>query len=468
MDDKLIRCYSEKYEEYMMDESRMTGYADTISFPRIENEVAKIIKELHSTHITIQGGKTGLTGGAVPMGGHLMVLSDLNEIGSVVRKENGEGTIDVGPGVTLGELDNALASKTREQKLFWPPRPTEPRATVGGVAALDAKGINACHYGDSRNYLESMHIVDSAGTVHIIDSNTDHEDLNEIIGAEGLLGPITRLTLRLLPKPESRWSLGLFFKEKEKADEFAEEMRHRKKSNESAWISAMEYMDANTLEVIAGRKPLVQSISTLPDVPDSTDVMVYVELEGNEDCIEELLTEIADLAEYNGCDPENTWAFTGDYDTEKMRAYRHAAPESINLKIDVARSLDGRIRKLGTDIEYPERDFREMVKEYRTGLEDAALYGCIFGGIYDSHMHVNIIPASYEEYERGKTLIKTWTVMAEAHGGNPSTEHGIGKIKQTVLTDGQLDVIRTRLLPLKEKYDPENIFNPGDIFSNLL
>lgn len=466
MTSNLLEKVTEKHDEYMMDESRMAGSAETISFPETEEEVVAIVKELQGKPITIQGGHTGLTGGAVPFGGHLMNLSKMKGAEKSKRMADGSGTITVGPGVTLEELSAILDSNFKDKPLFWPPRPTEPKATVGGVVALDAKGINACHYGDSRQYVEEVRFVDSHGVVRTLSRERNPEDFRLTIGAEGLIGPITRLTLKLLPKPESVWGLGFFFNHDEDADKFADNMRKFNKENDTAWISAMEYMDINTLNLITVRKPFTESVSSLPDIPENTCAMIYIEVEGEEAGIEELVMGIAELASSCGLDADETWALTGQTEAYKLRDYRHMAPETVNMRIDAARTIDPRIRKLGTDIEYPGRDFQTMVSEYREGLRKTGLYGCIFGGIDDSHMHVNIIPKNYDEYEKGRELIKGWTAAAALQGGNPSTEHGVGKLKQSVISEKQLDEIRDRLRGLKEKYDPEWMFNRGDVFSS--
>jgi len=462
----LIEKISEKYGDYLTDESRLTGFADSISFPRSEEEVIRIIRELKGTPITIQGANTGIVGGAVPRGGHIMNLSGMKRVFDFKLLRSGEGRITVEPGLTLDELAVAVTSCFKRTPMFWPPRPTETTATVGGVAALAAKGINACHYGDSRKYIEEIRFVDDGGAVHTVSRDRDAEELDQLLGSEGIAGPVTRLTLRLLPKPESVWGLGFFFTEDGQAELCAEALRHLPSENDNAWVSAMEYMDKNTLDLIESRKIVVEGIRSLPDVPKDTRAMIYVELEGEDQGIEELMVCIAGITDGHGSDPDKAWAVMGEADADKLHVFRHTAPEAVNLRIAGVRSIDDRIRKLGTDIAFPERDIRETIEEYRKDLRESGLPGCIFGGISDSHMHVNIVPVNYEQYAAGKELIQRWSAKAAGKGGSVITEHGIGKLKQEIMSSGQLESVRDFYRPLKEKYDPENIFNRGDIFED--
>lgn len=466
MSTELIENISEKYSDYLTDESRLTGFADSISFPRNEEEVISIIKELRGTPITIQGANTGIVGGAVPRGGHVMNLSKMKNVFECRLLKSGEGRITVEPGLTLDELSDAITLGFKRARMFWPPHPTEPAATVGGVAALAAKGINACHYGDSRQYIEEIRFVDDGGMVHTADRSHDADELDRLLGAEGTTGPITRLTLRLLPKPESVWGLGFFFAEDGQAENCAEALRHLPQENDTAWVSAMEYMDRNTIDLIESRKIVVDGIKSLPDVPRDTRAMIYVELEGEDQGIEELMVCIAGITDSHGSDPEKAWAVMGETDADKLHVFRHTAPETVNLRIAEARSRDDRIRKLGTDIGFPDRDICEIISDYKKDLEESGLPCCIFGGINDSHMHVNIVPVNYGQYAAGKELIGSWSKKAAARGGNIITEHGIGKLKQEVMGADQLEAVRAIYRPLKEKYDPEDIFNRGDIFED--
>ncbi len=101
----------------------------------------------------------------------------------------------------------------------------------------------------------------------------------------------------------------------------------------------------------------------------------------------------------------------------------------------------------------------------RTALDGAGLESVIFGHIANNHLHVNILPNSLEEYERGKALYLCWAEEIVARGGSISAEHGIGKLKVPFLQlmYGEQGVEQMR--QLKGLFDPQLMLNPGNLFS---
>ena len=110
---QLIRSFSQDYDDYRHDESRTYGEAESISFPRSEEEVRAIVCALHDkrTPITVQGARTGLAAGAVPHGGHVLNLSHMNAYLGLRRGDAGAFFVRVQPGLVLSELRKHLKSK---------------------------------------------------------------------------------------------------------------------------------------------------------------------------------------------------------------------------------------------------------------------------------------------------------------------------------------------------------------------
>ena len=172
---QLIYPMKEQYEEFLIDESKFTGFADSISFPESEEEIQEVLRVLKNENVpvTIQGGKTGITGAAVPEGGHVMNLSHMDKVKSSVLLEDGTGRITVEPGINRIDLDKEIAAAFRRNPQFWPPDPTETSATVGGIAATGAQGISRLLYGSSRKYIESVRLVDVDG--HVITAGREEK-----------------------------------------------------------------------------------------------------------------------------------------------------------------------------------------------------------------------------------------------------------------------------------------------------
>lgn len=190
-----IRPFTSEYDEYLKDESRSVGEAQTVSFPADEEQVRAILRQLHedATPVTVQGGRTGLAAGAVPHGGHVLNLSKMNRCLGMrvqdagVAAENPAGQpaffVSVQPGVVLSQLRKDLEDKNvataswDAQSLaawerfcdapeqFFPTDPTETSATIGGIVACNASGARSFSYGPARPHVSALRVVLSDGDV---------------------------------------------------------------------------------------------------------------------------------------------------------------------------------------------------------------------------------------------------------------------------------------------------------------
>ncbi|MDI6827064.1 MAG: FAD-binding oxidoreductase, partial [Armatimonadota bacterium] len=257
-----ILPFDKQYEDFLHDESRRIGLADSISFPKNEAEVAEIVREISSRNgvITIQGARTGIVAGAVPQGGHILNLSRMNKVGSLRKSKDG-GTLTVQPGVILDDIRKTI----EKEGLFFPPDPTETTCSIGGMVACNASGALTFHYGPTRNWIEALRVVlsngdtialrrgechaqgrsfslttekgrviegqlpsysipnvKSAAGYYVID-NMDMIDL--FIGMEGTLGVITEIELRLITKPKAINGLTIFLQNEESAIRLVRKLR---------------------------------------------------------------------------------------------------------------------------------------------------------------------------------------------------------------------------------------------------
>ncbi len=148
-------------EGYLRDESRLAGAADSLSFPVDEAEVRELLARFAAaaTPVTVQGARTGIAGGAVPLAGHVMSLSRMNRILGL-RQVRGESILAVQPGVLLQDLDVFAAARG----LFLPPDPTERSASLGGMSATNASGARSYRYGPMRRHVRSLRVVLSDGS----------------------------------------------------------------------------------------------------------------------------------------------------------------------------------------------------------------------------------------------------------------------------------------------------------------
>jgi len=469
MDKQLIYPMAEKYQEYLIDESKFSGTADSISFPESEAEISMILKEMKrsDTPITIQGGKTGIVGGAVPLEGHIMNLREMNRMKEFQRQDAANGLITVEAGMSLAKLQEVIARETRKNPLIWPPSPTEGTASIGGILAAAAKGTGAFHYGDTRQYVQAIRLIDGRGKVQYLDRwvQADSYLLDQILGGEGIYGVITEATLILVPDYEEKWGISFFFKELSQTDSFVQGLLAADEECQNNIIAA-EYFDKNTIDQIEARKSNMAKIKEIPDVEDGNKHMVYVEIGGSEEEIERTAAILMELAEESDSDAESAWAVSGETEIQKMHAFRHAAAETANLLIEEARRTEPRITKLGTDIPQKHKTLKEAVELYQSDLNSEGIDFCMFGHCRDMHLHVNILPKTYEEYQKGKEMIGVWIKTVQHEEGKIGAEHGIGKLKKKwrdyILSEEE----QQQMLELKEVMNPDGIWNKANIFGD--
>lgn len=473
MGNELIQILDDRNEEYLSDESKMKGFANSISFPRTKEEAAEIVRRLSadSVSITVQGGKTGICGAAVPFGGHIMNLSRMARA-EQLRKTEECYTLKVQTGLPLFELRKMLSTKSfniagwdreslaaldafqKDRAYFWPPDPTETSASIGGMIGTNAQSITDYRYGRLREHLEEIELIDSRGEI------ITTRDLDLYLGSEGMYGIFVGATLRLTVKPLKMWGICFFFKEEERLLHFAEEALKVPREGTSS-IAAVEYIGSRALDYIRKLGQFSSKLKDLPDIDEKCRGIAYVEIHG--DSREELMTITerlaADLSEE---ERDSTWVLFRESGIEKVKLLRHSVPESVNMTIKQRAMKDPRIIKLSTDFT-TKYTLTEDVLRYQRDIDSERLEAVIFGHVPENRLHVNIIPNSYEEYERGKKLVETWYKRALESGGTVFREHGIGKVKKSLFLSVMGEEAQSRILETKKRLDPQNLLNPGNM-----
>jgi D-lactate dehydrogenase (cytochrome) len=507
---------AQDYADFLRDESRRTGNAESISFPRNEAEVCSHLAAAFArgTPVTVQGGRTGITGGAVPEGGHVLNLSRLNRL-KAVRHEGDSWRLTADPGVPLTELRRALETRRMESTddpaaathaladappLFLPTDPTEASATLGGMAACNASGARSFLYGPLRGYVEAIHMALADGDLldlrrgrdrasgRTFDVTTqsgrhlkgslppyrmpavknaagyfaaDNMDILDLfIGSEGTLGTITELELRLLPLPAAIWGFTAFFSSEANALRFVAAIR-----SAPTGAVAIELFDHGALQLLRRQKETGGAFAGLPELKPNWHTAVYVEYHAeSESDAETAVSEAAELMAACGGDPDQAWLACDARELERQKTFRHAVPESVNLTIAERKKKEPTLTKLGTDLSVPDGSLDELMALYHSGLDDAGLEYVIFGHIGNNHVHVNILPRTADEYAHGKALYLDWARWVVARGGSVSAEHGIGKLKRDMLRVMYGEAGIAAMREVKRVFDPQGRINPGNLF----
>lgn len=507
MGSDLVKPWSRDYEDYLRDESRRTGTADSISFPASEAEVAGILREIRAQNgcVTVQGARTGIVAGAVPQGGHVLNLSRMKNIGAISRdNESDKYRLTVQPGVLLSEIREALA----KEDLFFPPDPTETSASIGGMVACNASGAMSFAYGPTRNWVDSLRIVLSDGSTlsltrgekstqsrsfslttengRIITGNlpaytqpniksaagyyvADNMDMIDLfIGMEGTLGVVTEIGLKLIPKPKVITGLTVFLPSEESALTLVRILRGEAVDGFEQMTTrpvAIEFFNSDALELLRRAKSNYSAFEAIPALKPHFHTAVYTEFHGeSEDILEEAVMQAMDAIMALGGNDDDTWYATTEREMEPLKAFRHAIPEAVNLLIDERKKDNPELIKLGTDMSVPDAHLETVLGMYKSGLQQENLESVIFGHIGNNHVHVNILPRSMDDYGRGKSLYMSWAKQILELGGSVSAEHGIGKIKAPFLRMMYGDEGIRQMRALKLLFDPDTLLNPGNLF----
>jgi D-lactate dehydrogenase (cytochrome) len=506
------------FPDHLRDESRRIGKADSLSFPLSEPELRADLAAAFEmgVPVTLQGGRTGITAGAVPAGGHVLSTHRMSRL-LRMEQDGGEPVLTVEAGLLLSDLRRALASgdvppmtatsatadadsPAARSPLFFPPDPTETSASIGGMIACNASGACSYLYGATRRFVKHLRVALADGdalslhrgkecaagrTFHLVTEGgrkiegrlpdyrlpqvknasgyfvEDGMDLLDLfVGSEGTLGVITEAGLRLLPQPPVIWGLMAFLPSNEAA---AQLVRHVRAA--PTHPAAIEFFDADALEMLRAHRAEGGTMKDLPELPQGRHTAVYVEYHlDDESAAESAVETLSDFLPAAGGDVDRTWLVTDPREVQRLKDFRHAVPECVNRLIDERRKQEPGLTKLGTDLSVPDTELEAVIDLYRSGIAETGIQSVIFGHIGNNHVHVNLIPRNMEEYARGKALYLKWAEWVVARGGSVSGEHGIGKLKRDMLRMMYSDAGIRAMQDVKRAFDPLGRLNPGNLF----
>lgn len=519
-----ISTNPEIIQPYLSDESKVSGQAESISFPESEADIREVLQKVVQAGqaLTVQGARTGITGGAVPTGGHILNLSKLNRINGLAwDAQNQRFLINVQPGLQLSQLNKAIQEKdfdtshwTAESKSaykrfqqtgawFLPADITETSASLGGMVSTNASGAKSYRYGAIRRHIVGLRLLllngksltlqrgeqfahgrefrlrlDDGSQIegklpayrmprvknasgYFVQEDMDLLDL--FIGSEGTLGIVTEITLTLAPLPALICGLIAFFANEKDALAFVHAL---KTLPDAEGPSAIEYFDQACLALICSEQEQQHAHQSIPTVDIKARAAIYTEFTAeNLAQRDEMINHLGDVLTTTGGDEEATWLAFSRQDLEKLVTFRHAIPESINRIIGERNRAYPYITKLGSDMAVPDDKLDWVMALYEQSLAQIGLEALKFGHIGDNHIHVNILPRDEAEYIQGKQLFEAWAHEVVAVGGTVSAEHGIGKLKHALLVEMYGQQALAEMRALKRCFDPQGLLNPGNMFA---
>jgi len=475
----IIKNEQDLIKPYLEDASGLNGaHTDKVFLPENYDEVNQVLKAAaaNKVPITVSGGGTGVTGGRLPFAGQVIATDRLNRILDLKK-----GSITVQAGVPITEIHAAAESLG----CFYPPDATEWTAFIGGNIATNASGARTFKYGATRKYVNRIKVVLSSGEAIDIKrgkkcpmsnvqcpmpnykmpeiknaagyySRSGMDLIDLFIGSEGTLGVIVEAELELLPKVGFVFAAFAFFEDEYRALDFVGDIKKQtfesRKKKDPAGLDALavEYFDENAIVLLRTKHPAI---------PAKTRALVFFEEEITSQKENAYLEKWGALLEEHGVSLDDVWTAETPEKEKELKDIRHSMPEAVN---EVVKKRG--YPKAGTDIAVPHDRFREMFSFYRDVLGSCAIDNLIFGHIGDSHLHVNMLPKSKEEFRAVKDLYIKFVRKAVSLGGTASAEHGIGKLKHAYLKEMYGENGVNEMIKVKRDLDPFLILGPDNIF----
>ena len=411
---------------------RFIGMAACVVRPGSTDEVAAVVRVCHDAGLpmTVQGGNTGLVGGAAPASGS--VLISLTRLIGREPVDVIEAQVTVGAGLTLEALQRHASAAGLH---FGVDLAARSAATVGGLVATNAGGVNVLRFGSMRQQVTGLEAVLADGTVisrlgGLAKDNTGYDLPQLLIGSEGTLAIITRVRVRLVPQLPARAVALVALPGTGAALELVAAAR------------ALPGLTAAELFYPAGLE-LVREYAQL-SAPFTAPAGAYLLLEcaGPVDDLLGLLEASDVIADATLADDATGRA--------RLWAYREQHTEAV--------STHGVPVKL--DVSVPLRALPELVARLDDTVAAVAPKArvIVFGHVNEGNLHVNVLDA-------GEEVVEPVLRLVAALGGSISSEHGIGRAKAAWLGLSRSPEEIATMRRIKDALDPDHLLNPGVLFS---
>jgi glycolate oxidase len=439
----------ENLNRYGHDETEKLQYnPEVVVKPRTTSEIASIMSMCNDALIPVtpRGAGTGLSGGALPhLGGVLLSTERMNEI---IEIDERNLQITTEPGVITEILMNAV----KEKGLFYPPDPSSRGSCfIGGNIAENSGGPKAVKYGVVKDYVLNLEVVLPNGEIiwtgaNVLKNSTGYNLTQLLVGSEGTLGIVTKIVLRLIPLPKYDLLILVPFANLEKASEAVSAIFRA-----GFTPSGLELVEIDALKIVS---KMVDSHAV--PITDDTAAHLIIEVDGND--MEVLMKEIEAISEltlqYGGGD-----VFFADDANQKAELWK------LRKRVAEAVKLDG--YTIEEDTVVPRAELPKLIKGVKTLAAENGVKAVCYGHAGDGNLHIRFnhptIKNSHGNAEM-TNILRSLFELVKNLGGTVSGEHGIGLIQKPymdiVFKEANLNLMRS----IKKAFDPNNILNAGKIF----
>ena len=442
---------AESFEKYGRDETEKLHYSPAVVVkPRKTEEIAALMQlaNKHLIPVTPRGAGTGLTGGALPhLGGLVIAMERFNQI-LEIDERNLQVTTE--PGVITEVLQNAV----KEKGLFYPPDPASKGSCfIGGNISENSGGPKAVKYGVVKDYVLNLEIVLPTGEIiwtgsNVLKNATGYNLTQLIVGSEGTLGIVTKIVLRLIPHPKFDLLMLAPFDSLEKASEAVSAIFRA-----GITPSAMELMEIESIRLAS---KLCES--TAITITDNLAAHLIIEVDGNDKDV--LMKDMEAIAEVltNFEVGELYFADDAQQKTELWKIRRKANEASVAAGYTIEE-----------DTVVPRAELPKLIKGVKALAAENGFKVVSYGHAGDGNLHIRInhplYKKSYENEVIQGILFKIFELV-KSLGGTISGEHGIGLIQKSFMPVIFDPVTMELMKGIKKVFDPNHILNAGKIFDS--
>nr|WP_090345744.1 FAD-binding oxidoreductase [Mycolicibacterium malmesburyense]CRL78288.1 FAD/FMN-dependent dehydrogenase [Mycolicibacterium malmesburyense] len=417
---------------------RYRGRASTLVRPGSADEVAAVLRACREAgaYVTVQGGRTSLVAGTVPEHDDVLLSTErLRDIGDV---DVAERRISVGAGVTLAEVQRTASAAGL---VFGVDLAARDTATVGGMASTNAGGLRTVRYGNMGEQVIGLDVALPDGSVvhrhsRVRMDNTGYDLASLFVGAEGTLGVITALDLRLHPTPAHRVTAICGFADLDALVDAGRVFR------DLDGIAALELIDARASALTAEHA----------GVPAPVDGawQLLIELAGDTDQTERLAAAIEDA----------------DLCGEPAVSVDAAAQQRLwQVREALAEVLGVYGPPLKFDVSLPLSSIAPFAAEAADVVSAHApeAIPVLFGHVGEGNLHLNLVRCTLDSGAE-RALYSAMMDLIARMGGNVSSEHGVGTRKRAYLGMSRTDADIAAMRTLKAAFDPSGYLNPAVLF----
>ncbi len=440
----------EKLEHYSKDETEdLLFIPEVVVKPNTPQQIAEILKiaNVHLIPVTPRAAGTGLSGGALPvMGGIILSVERFNKI-LEIDERNLQATVE--PGVINEMFQNAVAQKG----LFYPPDPASKGSCfMGGNVAENSGGPKCVKYGVTKDYILNLEVVLPTGEIiytgaNTLKNSTGYHLTQLMVGSEGTLGIVTKIIVKLIPLPKHNLLMLVPFRNTEEACMAVSEIFRA-----GYTPSALEFMERDALDWVSKH---VQS--SVVKLEDDIQAHLLIEVDGNN--LDVLMQDMEAIS-----------TVVGKFNIAEILFAESQAQKDelwkLRRKINEAVKATAISKEQDTVVQRAElpalvKGIKEIGKRYN-------FRSVCYGHAGDGNLHTRIIkdtmPDELWNGEHIKKAIAEIFTLCKKLGGTISGEHGIGWVQKEYMhlmfSEKEIELQKQ----IKKVFDPNLILNPGKIF----